>query len=181
MRKIFSVLVMALILVISVPLVLGALTFQRDIFSNGTTTAYNWSNKPSLTLTAYGTPTPNVQLSVKANSTRELTSINWGTHVTVINVNYSRGYQESAHAIVTLTNIGNVPVTVNLKMVSYSIAIPQTTIRVFWGMAGDSGPAITLQPGQTVHPSLTIAIVSNTPTYAATPFYVHVAITATQA
>jgi hypothetical protein len=68
-----------------------------------------------------------------------------------------------------------------LNLVSYSIAIPQTTIRVFWGMHGDSGPAITPQPGQTVHPALTIAIVSNTPAHATTPFSVHVTITATQA
>ena len=72
MRKIFSITVTALILVISVPLVLGALTYQRDIFSNGTTTAYNWNNKPNLTLTAFGTQTSNVQLSITANSTKTI-------------------------------------------------------------------------------------------------------------
>ena len=180
MRKLFSVLVIALLAIISVPLVLGALTFQRDIYSNGTTASYNWNNR-TLSLTAFGTPRMNVQLSVTANSTIELTGINWGTNIPVININNSRGYVESAHAQVTLTNVGNVPVNVNLNLVSYSIAIPQTTIRVFWGMHRDSVPAITLQLGQTVHPALTIAIVSNTPAHATAPFSVHVTITATQA
>jgi len=178
-RKIFSILSLALILVVFVPVVLGALTFQRDIASNGVTAPYNWSQR-TIGLTSIWTPQSNVQLSVTANSSRELAGINWGTGIGVININYSRGYQESAHAIVTLTNTGNVPVNVDLKLVSYQIAIPQTTIRVFWGMHGDSGPNITLQPGQTVHPALTIAIVSNTPAYGATPFSVHVMITATQ-
>jgi hypothetical protein len=123
----------------------------------------------------------NVQLAVTANSTRELTGINWGINIPVININNSRGYVESAHAQITLTNVGNVPVNVNLNLVSYPIAIPQTTIMVFWGMHGDSGLAIILQLGQAVHPALTIAIVSNTPAHATAPFSVHVTITATQA
>ena len=180
MRKIFTILSVVVILVISVPMVLGALTYQRDIASNGVTAPYNWSQR-TIALTSFWTPKSNVQLSITANSSRELTNINWGNSVGVININYSRGYQASAHAIVTLTNTGNVPVNVDLKLVSYQIAIPQTKITVFWGMSGDSGPNITLQPGQTVHPALTIAIVSNTPAYGATPFSVHVVITATQA
>lgn len=180
MKKIFSILSIVIILVISVPVVFGALTFQRDIASNGVTAPYNW-NQRTLTLASFWTPKSNVQLSITANSSRELTNINWGNNVGVININYSRGYQASAHAIVTLTNTGNVPVNVDLKLVSYQIAIPQTKITAFWGMSSDSGPNITLQPGQTVHPALTIAIVSNTPAFGATPFSVHVMITATQA
>jgi len=180
MRKLFTVSIITLLAIISVPLVLGALSFQRDIYTNGSTAAYNWNNH-TLSLTAFGTPRTNVQLSVTANSTRELTGFNWETNVPVININYSRGYVESTHAQVTLTNVGNVPVNVNLNLVSYSIAIPQTTIRVFWGMHGDAGSAITLQPGQTVHPALAIAIVSNTPVHAVPPFSVHVTVSATQA
>ena len=180
MRKIFSVLIIALLFTISAPLVLGALTYQRDISTNGTTAPYNWSQR-TLTLTSYTSMWSNVQLSIKANLSRELTNINWGNNVPVINFNYSRGYQESAHTIVTLTNTGNVPVNVYLKLVSYQIAIPQTTITAFWGMSDNCGQNITLQPGQTVHPALTIAIVSNTPASGATPFSVHVMITATQA
>lgn len=182
MKKLFSVLVIALILTISVPLVLGALTFQRDISSNGVTAPYDWTNRTAgLTLASYGWTRSNVRLSITANSSRELTNINWGNNVGVININYSRGYQSSAHAIVTLTNTGNVPVNVYLQLVSYQIAIPQTTITAFWGMSSYVGPNITLQPGQTVQPALTIAIVSNTPAYAATPFSVHLMITALQA
>ena len=179
MKKFFSVLSIIIILIVSVPLVLGALTYQRDILTNGTTAAYDWNSR-SLTLTSWSTPRSNVQLSVTANSSRELTGINWGSNVNVVNINYSRGYVESAHAIVALTNVGKVPVKIDLKLVSYSIAIPQTTIRAFWGMQSLYGPAITLQPGQTAYPALTIAIISNTPAYGATPFSVHVAITATQ-
>jgi hypothetical protein len=178
-KKTVLILSAVLILVISVPLVFGALTFQRDIGTSGVTAAYNW-NSPNIGLTSWTTSRTNVQLSITANSSRELTGINWGTGIRVININYSRGYHESTHAIVTLTNVGNVPVNVNLKLVSYSITIPQTTITAFWGMSGDAGPNITLQPGQTVHPALTLAIVSNTPAYGATPFNVHVVITATQ-
>ncbi len=182
MRKLFLILSLVVILVISVPVVLGALTFQRDITSNGVTAPYDWSNRTAgLTLTSFSTTRSNVQLSITANSSRQLTNINWGNNVGVININYSRGYQASAHAIVTITNTGNVPVNVYLKLVSYQIAIPQTTITAFWGMSSDVGPNITLQPGQTVHPALTIAIVSNTPAYGATPFSVNVVITATQA
>lgn len=180
MKKFFWILSLVVILVISVPVVLGVLTYQRNIASNGVTAPYDWSQR-TIGLTSFWTQRSNVQLSITANSSRELTNINWGNSVGVININYSRGYQASAHAIVTLTNTGNVPVNVYLKLVSYQIAIPQTTITAFWGMSSDAGPNITLQPGQTVHPSLTIAIVSNTPAYGATPFSVHVVITATQA
>jgi hypothetical protein len=180
LKKSFLILSAVLIFVISVPLVFGALTFQRDIGTSGVTAAYNWRS-PAVGLTAWGTSRSNVQLSITANSSRELSGINWGSGIRVININYSRGYHESTHAIIALTNVGNVPVNVNLKIVSYSIAIPQTTITAFWGASGDAGPSITLQPGQTVHPALTIAIVSNTPAYGAAPFNVHVVISATQA
>ncbi len=182
MKKLSLVLILGLLVTISVPLVLGALTYQRDIWSNGTTAAYNWNVRPTITLTSWTTSTTsNVKLSVTANSSRELTNINWGNNVPVININYSRGYQESTHAILTLTNVGNVPVKINLQLVSYSIAIPQTTIRAFWGMSSNVGPNITLQPSQTVYPSLAIAIVSNTPAHSATPFSVSLRVTATQA
>jgi hypothetical protein len=178
-KKISLILILSLLFSIFIPLSLGALYYQRDITTNGTTVAYNWS-RPNFALTAW-TPPPNVKLSVTANSTRELTNINWGNNVQVININYSRGYQESAHAILTLKNVGNVPVKINLHLASSSIAIPQTSIRVFWGMSSTAGPNITLQPGQIVQPSLAIAIVSNTPAASATSFSVHVMITATQA
>jgi hypothetical protein len=180
-KKLFSILSIAAILMIATPLVLGALTYQRDIASNGKTAPYNWNSTPTATLSPVAFARSNVRLSITANSSWELTGINWGNNVRVINVNYSRGYHESAHAVLTLTNVGNVPVNVDLKLVSYSIMIPQTTIAAFWGAAGDCGPSITVQPGQTVHPALTIAIISNTPAYGSTPFSVHVAITATQA
>jgi hypothetical protein len=180
-KKLFSVLSIAAILMISIPLVLGALAYQRDIATSGSTAPYNWNSQQTVAIAPVAYSRSNVHLSITANSTRELSGINWGSGVRVINVNYSRGYHESAHAILTLTNIGNVPLKVDLKLVSYSIAIPQTTIAAFWGMAGDSGPNIILQPGQTVHPALTIAIISNTPAYGAAPFNVHIAITATQA
>jgi hypothetical protein len=180
LKKSILVLSLALILGISVPLVLGALTYQRDIYTSGTTAAYDWSSRTG-TLTAWGAQRANVAISVTANSTRELTGINWGLAVPVININYSRGYCESAHAILTLTNTGNVPVKIDLALVSYNIDIPQTMIRAFWGMSSKVGPNIVIQPGQTVHPSLAIAIVSNTPAHAAAYFNVHIAITATQA